>query len=269
MGKSKRRSDLRLKKVLLLGAAAGAVIGILVTMLAAKNSMRGKEKEYETKLAELENQNEKLQSRLNEDNVTEVAKVNAEKLASDEEDWCLVLVNESHPLDTSYSPKLAEIEPERSVDKRILEDTQQMLQDAAAEGLNLYICSAYRAYDTQRQVFNTTMQDWINQGYSPLDAYDETKKSVAVPGTSEHATGLALDITSAEYGELDDQQADTAEAKWLAENCWRYGFILRYPLEKVNITGIVFEPWHYRYVGKDAAKEITEQGITLEEYLRQ
>ena len=111
------------------------------------------------------------------------------------------------------------------------------------------------------------MVDWITQGYTPLDAYDETKKSVAVPGTSEHATGLALDITSADYAQLDDAQANTAEAKWFAENCWKYGFILRYPPEKSDVTGIIYEPWHYRYVGKDAAKEITESGMTLEEYL--
>ena len=133
----------------------------------------------------------------------------------------------------------------------------------------MYVVSAHRDYETQRGVFNTTMVDWINQGYSPLDAYDETKKSVAVPGTSEHATGLALDIVSSTYDALDEQQAETAEAKWLAENCWKYGFILRYPVSKSDVTGIIFEPWHYRYVGKDVAKEIMEQNITLEEYLEQ
>ena len=111
------------------------------------------------------------------------------------------------------------------------------------------------------------MVTWITQGYTPLEAYEETAKSVAIPGTSEHATGLALDITSAEFPELDDRQAETAESQWLADNCWKYGFILRYPPEKSEITKIVYEPWHYRYVGKEAAKEITEQGVTLEEYL--
>ena len=165
--------------------------------------------------------------------------------------------------------ELAELEPDRQVDVRILADAQQMLADARNAGLNPYVCSAYRNYDYQRSVFNDTMVDWITQGYTPLDAYDETKKSVAVPGTSEHATGLALDITSADYAQLDDAQADTAEAKWFAENCWKYGFILRYPPEKSDVTGIIYEPWHYRYVGKEAAKEITESGLTLEEYLEQ
>ena len=111
------------------------------------------------------------------------------------------------------------------------------------------------------------VQNRLNQQMTPLEAYQETSTSVALPGTSEHATGLAVDIISTSYGELDDRQGDTAEQKWLMEHCWEYGFILRYPPEKSDITGIIYEPWHYRYVGKDAAQEITEQGITLEEYL--
>ena len=131
----------------------------------------------------------------------------------------------------------------------------------------MYVTSAYRSYDRQCEVFNATMQDWISQGYTPLSAYDETKKSVAVPGTSEHATGLAVDIMSTEYSELDDKQGDTEEQKWLMEHCYEYGFILRFPKDKSDVTGIVYEPWHYRYVGADAAKAIQEKGITLEEYV--
>ena len=129
------------------------------------------------------------------------------------------------------------------------------------------VTSGYRSYEKQRDVFNTTMQDWINQGYTPLNAYDETKKSVAIPGTSEHATGLAVDIMSTKYGELDEKQGDTEEQKWLMEHCSEYGFVLRFPQDKSDITGIVYEPWHYRYVGVDAAKEMTENGLTLEEYV--
>ena len=84
---------------------------------------------------------------------------------------------------------------------------------------------------------------------------------------TEERTGLAVDIISSEYEELDDRQGDTEEQKWLMEHCWEYGFILRYPPEKSDVTKIVYEPWHYRYVGKEAAKEITEQNITLEEYV--
>ena len=107
------------------------------------------------------------------------------------------------------------------------------------------------------------------RGYSYLDSYDETKKSVAVPGTSEHATGLALDITSESNQTLDETQAQTQEQQWLMKNCQNYGFILRYPKDKTDITQYIYEPWHYRYVGEEAAKAIMEKGITLEEYLAQ
>ena len=93
--------------------------------------------------------------------------------------------------------------------------------------------------------------------------------SVALPGTSEHGLGLALDLISNQYSELDEKQAETKEAKWLEENCYKYGFILRYPPEKTAETGIIYEPWHYRYVGQEAAKEIMESGVTLEEYLEE
>ena len=105
------------------------------------------------------------------------------------------------------------------------------------------------------------------RGYGEEKAREEAATSVAYPGTSEHNLGLAVDIVARDYQILDDKQADTAEARWLEENCWKYGFILRYPTDKTDITGIIFEPWHYRYVGEEAAREIMERGICLEEYL--
>lgn len=99
------------------------------------------------------------------------------------------------------------------------------------------------------------------------DAKLEAGKIVAVPGTSEHQLGLAVDIVDKYNQVLDENQENTAVQKWLMENCWKYGFILRYPNDKSSITGIMYEPWHYRYVGDAAAKEIYQQGICLEEYL--
>ncbi len=265
-----QKIELRMRKIMAAGLAGGLIVGVAATGIFTTVSGNKKEKEYQSKIASLEKELNKAQKEEETEQGTDIevmAQTNAEKLSEESDTWQLVLVNATHPLDASYVPELAEIEPERQVDARILEDTQQMMEDARAAGLNPYICSAYRNYDYQRTVFNDTMVDWITQGYMPLDAYDETKKSVAVPGTSEHATGLALDITSADYAQLDEAQAETAEAKWLVENCWKYGFILRYPPEKSEVTGIVYEPWHYRYVGKEAAKEITESGVTLEEYV--
>ena len=243
----------------------GLAAGVVITLAASRIAFHARERSFTAENEELTKQNEELQAEVSR---VQAVENSAELLKSDSENWALALVNEGHPLDTSYEPaELTEIESERSVDSRIAEPLQKMLDDAAQEGLSMYVASAYRPYDKQREVFNATMQDWINQGYSPLNSYDETKKSVAVPGTSEHATGLAVDIISSEYEELDDRQGDTDEQKWLMEHCWEYGFILRYPEDKGDVTGIIYEPWHYRYVGETAAKEITEHGITLEEYV--
>lgn len=257
--------DQRLKRVFLGGGIAGVIAGILFTLFAANVTITEKEAEFAGQIARLVQENEDLQLQFNK---YKAAHNNAEVLSGNGESWELILVNETHPLDTAYVPaEFYEVESERSVDARIKEPLDRMLADAEAAGLSMYVASAYRSYDQQRNVFNATMQDWISRGYSPLDAYDETKRSVAVPGTSEHATGLAVDIIASEYEALDDRQGETAEQQWLMEHCWEYGFILRYPQEKADVTGIIYEPWHYRYVGEAAAKEIHEQNITLEEYL--
>lgn len=254
----------KIKRALILGLICGAALGIVITFAAANKVVNKKEVAMVETEKKLQAENKNLQSRLKQQETVEAAATLSEKQP---DDWTMVLVNDSHPVDAKYVPELTEIAPGYSVDSRIAEDAKQMLSDGKAAGLKLYLCSAYRSYDDQKTVFNETMQDWINQGNSYIDAYNETKKSVAVPGYSEHALGLAVDIISEDYPELDDKQADTPEAKWLAENCYKYGFILRYPLDKADITGIIYEPWHYRYVGKDVAKEITEKATTLEEYL--
>ena len=257
----------KMKIMFLLGAVIGAIAGILFTMLIANGIITDHKEVFSSDIAALTEENEEYKLPISKN---EAAHNNTEVLAGDTDGWSLVLVNEEHPLDTSYVPEeMVEVEPERSVDIRIMDDLQAMLDDAKAQGLSMYVASAYRSYDDQCRVFNTTMTEWIDQGYTPLDAYAETKKSVAVPGSSEHATGLAVDIIASAYEALDDRQGDTPEQQWLMEHCWEYGFILRYPPEKAEITGIIFEPWHYRYVGKTAAKEIKEQNITLEEYLDQ
>lgn len=182
--------------------------------------------------------------------------------------WNLVLVNESHPMDSGYSPELVETES-YSVDKRIADATKEMLDAAASEGMSMVVCSSYRSVEKQTQVFNSTVVENLAGGENYWAAYGTTKQSVALPGTSEHGMGLAMDIVSSEYGELDDKQADTKEAKWLEANCYKYGFILRYPKDKTDETGIIFEPWHYRYVGKEDAKKIMQSGVTLETYLKE
>lgn len=153
------------------------------------------------------------------------------------------------------------------MDERCYPDLQDMMDDCRAADLQPVICSDYRSQETQQRLFNNQHNRLIAQGYSEENARTEAGKVVAVPGTSEHQLGLAVDIVDIENQILDEDQEKTAVQKWLMENSWRYGFILRYPNDKSNITGIIYEPWHYRYVGKEAAKEIYDLDVCLEEYL--
>lgn len=183
--------------------------------------------------------------------------------------WKLALVNRDHPLTVLEEPELAEVEDGYRVDKRIQEPLMQMLSDARDDGVQPIICSAYRSNKKQTTLFKNKVKSYMDKGYTKEEAYEKAEKIVARPGTSEHAMGLAVDIISRSYQTLDKKQEQTPEAKWLKKHCAEYGFILRYPVDKTEITGIIYEPWHYRYVGVKAAKEIMEKGICLEEYLEE
>ena len=182
------------------------------------------------------------------------------------DDWKLTLVNKQHPIPDDYSFELETIKDNMKCDKRILEDLLRMLQDAKEQGINLAIRSPYRDLSRQEYLFNRKIDRYMNSGMSYMDAYKAASQSVTVPGASEHQMGLALDITSDTYYTLNEAFADTKEGQWLAEHSCEYGFILRYPKGKEYITSIEFEPWHFRYVGVDAATVITQNGLTLEEF---
>lgn len=183
------------------------------------------------------------------------------------EDWRLVLVNKKNTLPVEHEIETMQLRNGQVIDKRIYEDLQQMMDDARAQGLSPIICSSYRSNEKQIRLFNNEISDFINKGYSEEEAEEEAKKWVAIPGTSEHELGLALDIVSESYQVLSKEQENTPEQQWLMQNCYKYGFILRYPEDKTHLTGISYEPWHYRYVGREAAEEITKNGLCLEEYL--
>lgn len=142
-----------------------------------------------------------------------------------------------------------------------------MLKAGRKEGLYLEICSSYRDVEYQRRLFEEDVAVLLNRGYSYTKAYEEVSKETMPPGCSEHSTGLAFDIVALHYQMLDEGQETTKENQWLQEHCAEYGFILRYPKGKEDITSINYESWHFRYVGEDAAKYIMENHITLEEYL--
>ena len=181
----------------------------------------------------------------------------------------LTLVNPWNQVPEDWTVDLVTLPNGLEIDKRCYDALMDMIDGCYDAGLTPVICSAYRTQDFQQTLYDNKVSEWMEQGYSREEAREKAGHQVAVPGTSEHQTGLALDIVAAGYQILDEEQEDTAEQKWLMENSWKYGFILRYPSEKSDITGIGYEPWHYRYVGKAAAADIYRTGVCLEEYLSQ
>lgn len=156
----------------------------------------------------------------------------------------ILVVNKTYALPADYAPGV-------NADAQAAFD--EMQADAAAEGLNIYISSGFRSYDYQAGLY---------QRYVDKDGKEEADRYSARPGHSEHQTGLAFDLNS-----IDVSFADTKEGKWVLRNCYKYGFIIRYPADKEDITGYKWEPWHIRYLGKETAQSVYDSGLCLEEYL--
>ncbi len=189
--------------------------------------------------------------------------------AGSEAQWQLLLVNAQCPMPQDYEIALTELANGQAVDCRIESDLEAMLNACRAAGFSPLVCSSYRDEAYQRALYEKKVEEFAAKGLSAGEAETAAAQIVAYPGTSEHQTGLAVDIVDLNYQLLDEAQEDTPVQQWLLENSWRYGFILRYPDAHSGCTGITYEPWHYRYVGLDAAKLIYEQGLCLEEYLAQ
>lgn len=183
------------------------------------------------------------------------------------EDWNLILVNKTHPIPEDYEVELKSIGSGHQIDARAYDDFKAMIQASKQDGVTIYVTSSYRDMDKQITLYEKKTDSYLQQGYSLEDALSKAGQVVAVPGTSEHHLGLAIDVVSSEYRKLDEKQENTKGFQWMKAHSWEYGFILRYPNGSTDITGIIYEPWHFRYVGLEAAKEIYERGITLEEYL--
>ena len=180
----------------------------------------------------------------------------------------LILVNKLHAVSESYKPKdMVYMDNALStwenleLKEEAYEAYKKMYADAKDLGYNLKVCSAYRTYKTQVGLFNNSVK---NRGW------ETTYLRSAYPGRSEHHTGLSIDITSKSMGwNLSQDFADYEDGEWLNTHCQDYGFIVRYPKNKTDVTGYAYEPWHFRYVGEEAAKYIMENNLTLEEYLEQ
>ncbi|MDO4344097.1 MAG: M15 family metallopeptidase [Eubacteriales bacterium] len=182
---------------------------------------------------------------------------------NDASNWQLILVNRWNPIPEGYEVELTQLDHGQAVDNRIYPYLQEMFDAARSEGIYPTISSSYRSYETQQAEMEEKIGEYLAQGYSREEAADMAEEWVALPGTSEHELGMAVDITTADWTVQDAQTV----WQWFLDNSYRFGFINRYPEEKADITGIAHEAWHYRYVGYEAAKEIYEKGICLEEYL--
>lgn len=194
----------------------------------------------------------------------------APKPADLDGDWNLVLINPTHAIEKELDIEFDEVQGYK-FDKRIAGKVRELIAAAKEDGISLAIVSGYRTMDRSRMLYNNKIAEYKNMGYDEASAKVEAAKWVAPPGTSEHHSGLAMDIVSADYytkySDLVEAFENDKEAIWLKDNCARFGFILRFPKDKTEITGINFEPWHFRYVGEEHAKKIMEQGLCLEEYL--
>ena len=191
-----------------------------------------------------------------------------------------LLVNKDHPIDADFSPadlvnmteycdsSLVKIKYKNTKAVREAVDAlMEMLQAAKEDGVtNWQVSAAYRSYKDQQSIFDSSVKSYMeNNGLSRNSAVSATRKTVADPGTSEHHTGLAFDMTVPNTNSF----ISTEQCKWLHDNCWDYGFIVRYQKDKENITGFLAEAWHIRYVGPEHSRIMQQKNLCLEEYLEQ
>lgn len=185
----------------------------------------------------------------------------AKKIKIDENNWKTVLINNEHYLDKEYKPECVKLSNGEKVSKRIYPHLQLMFDDARRQGISITVGSGYRSWEEQNALWEKEMNRLDEMGLSLHDAIERGELAVQRPGMSEHQTGLAVDINSV-------QRDASILYKWLKDNSYKYGFVLRFPEEKKKITGIIYEPWHFRYVGKEAAAIMKREDLCLEEYVK-
>ncbi len=258
MGERERRRQRRYREAMRNRIIAAAflvllIVGIIFIVKGCKDKKQAQEEQQQQAAETLARQDEPQKP--------EPAKPSA----ADNE--LLTLVNPWNELPEDWQVDLVTLSNGLQIDRRCYDALQEMMDACREAGYEPLICSAYRTQETQQDLFNNKVAKLEAEGKSHDEAVQEAGTVVAVPGTSEHHLGLTVDVVDVNNQNLTEEQEKTPTQKWLMANSWRYGFIHRYPNSKSDITGIIYEPWHYRYVGKDAAQEIFNKGITLEEYL--
>lgn len=241
--KYRRKIKLRMILILLIGIS----IIFLVLILSKKEE---KEQNIETS-SNVEEENQVLEA--------VISKKEERKI----DDWRLVLVNSKNPLPENFNPELVYIDKTRQVDKRIANELSKMIQAMRNSGINnIWVQSAYRSIEYQKDLYNNKINEYLQYGISIEEAERLTSEYINKPGESEHNLGLAVD-----FNNVNDDFKNSKAFKWLGENAKDYGFIMRYPEEKKEITGVEYETWHWRYVGKEHAYKMEELKMCLEEYI--
>ena len=192
------------------------------------------------------------------------SEVGVHQTADESNGWNLILVNRNHYIPEDYEVELTTLSNGERVDSRIYPDLQAMFDDARADGLQLFVREGYRTQEEQQEILDEKIDAYRHEGLTRFLAEKMAKEWVAIPGTSEHQLGIAIDINA----DTDVCSKDELYS-WLTDNSYKYGFICRYPANKENVTGVKNEQWHYRYVGKEAAAEMHASGLCLEEYIVQ
>lgn len=184
-----------------------------------------------------------------------------------EDMWCLILTNAEYPVPEDYAVTLRDVPgTDQKVDERIYEPLINMLEAMKEEGLSPVVCSGYRTLDKQEKLFNRKVSAYVKKGRSKEESYALARQTLSIPGSGEHCLGLAVDFYTRSYHQLERAFEKTPEGKWLREHAQDYGFTLRYDEGKEEITGIEYEPWHFRYVGIDVARYLKKHNLSLEEF---
>lgn len=261
-------------------AMLAIVIVILLIITAAAGSCKGSENngtdtspQESAGTTPAEGQSASAPEETNAVNAVVKIKYNAE------EDWALYVIGNKNPLPENFIVETKTVTGERTLDSRCADYAIQMLNAAAEQNVGLFVTSSYRSVQKQAENLESYINTLISQGYSQDEAKIQAEKEIALPGRSEHNAGLAMDIVSSDYwsthDDLDESFEKLPQFDWLIANSWKYGFVMSYPKGKEDITGIIYEPWHYRFVGlKHAEKmhevyESTGEFLTVNEYIEQ
>lgn len=198
---------------------------------------------------------------------------------ADKNNWALYVIGNDNPLPDNFSVETKLVSNGGQLDVRCADYAIEMLKDASDQNVGLYVTSAYRSIQKQAENMESYINTLMSQGYTKEAATEQAHKEIALPGHSEHNAGLAMDIVSDNYWsshtDLEESFDQLPQYDWLIKNSWKYGFILSYPKGKEEITGFIYEPWHYRFVGLEHAEKIHEvyeetgEFLTVNEYIEQ